>query len=73
VLADWITREESPRSGLAVPPSGWLGERERIATVDIGINGRDLIHIPIWDDATVAVRSGWGAWENSLVTLNLCC
>jgi hypothetical protein len=73
VLVDWIAGEESPRPGLAASPSGWLGEGERIATIDIGINGRDLIHVLIRDDATVAVRSRSGAWENGLVTLNLCC
>jgi len=33
------------------------------ATVDAGINSRDLIWVPVRDDATVAVRSGSGAWK----------
>jgi hypothetical protein len=37
----------APPLGLATSPSGWLKERRKGATVDIGINSRDLIHVPV--------------------------
>jgi hypothetical protein len=61
-----------PPLGLAVSPSGWLKERRKGVTVDIGINGRDLICVPVQDDATVAVRSGSHDPDSISDTLNQC-
>jgi hypothetical protein len=61
-----------PPLGLATSPSGWLKERRKGATVDIGINGRDLIHVPVQDDANVAVRSGSRVPYSISDTLNQC-
>jgi hypothetical protein len=41
-------------------------------TVDIGINGRYLIRVPVQDDATVAVRSGSRDPDSISDTLNQC-
>jgi hypothetical protein len=51
----------TPPLGLAAPSSGSLRERRKGVTVDIEIDGRDLICVPVRDDATVVVRSESGA------------
>jgi hypothetical protein len=45
---------------------------ESVATVHMGINGRDLIHVPVRDDAIVAVRSGSRDLDSISGTLNQC-